>query len=416
MPLLAPLARLQPLSTAESRARPEAPGRWRVMGVFVVSSVLNYLVRQLLPALAPVVRSEFRISHRAYGALLTAFSAPYALAAPLAGLFVDRVGLRRGISIAVAIWSLAGAVTGAMRSVVGLVICRGVLGVAQAAGVPATGKAIALLLRPEERALGHALSHGAISLGAVMAPPLGVWLTASYGWRVAFVATGLLGLLWLPLWNAVARHAPERGNRPVGGPNVRELLAERALWAMAAANLLSMTVYTLWSNWTTLFLVDAQGLRFEQTAGWAALPPLAANLGGLAGGIVSLHWIKRGLPASRARMRVCLVAALLLLGTAFIPLAPSPSLAALGVSLSFFLSSAWSVNLYSLPLDLYGAGRAAFATSLLTAAYGLLQAVVSPLYGALADRYGFGPLCAAVSVMPLAAWLLLRAARLDRRT
>lgn len=385
------------------------------MAVFVLSSLLNYLDRQVLPALAPVLRSGFGISNRDYGALLTAFSVPYAAAAPLAGVFVDRIGLRRGIGIAVALWSLAGAATGAMRSLAGLVVCRAVLGVAQAAGVPATGKAIALCLRPEERALGHALSQAGLSLGAILAPPVAVWLSMRYGWRAAFVTTGLLGLAWLPLWNRVARHMHEASTGTAPGPGVRELLAERGLWAIVAANLLSMTVYTLWSNWTTLFLVDAYGMRFEQTAGWAALPPLAANLGGLAGGFVSLDWMKRGMPAARARMRVCLLTALLLLGTALIPLAPSSSFAAAGISLSFFLSSAWSVNLYSLPLDLYGAHRAAFATSLLTAAYGLLQALVSPLYGALADRYGFAPLCTAVSVLPLAAWLLLRAARLDDR-
>lgn len=404
------------MSTAESRAGLGARGRWRLMGVFILSSVLNYLHRQLLPALAPVLRSQLGLSNRHYGALLAAFSIPYAAGAPPAGLFVDRIGLRRGIALAAALWSLAGAATGAMRSLAGLLVCRGVLGLAQAAGVPATGKAIALYLRPEERALGHALSQAGLSLGAILAPPVGVWLSLHYGWRTAFVATGLLGLLWLPLWNAAARRAPEPPDGATRGPGLRDLLTERGLWAIVAANLLGMTVYTLWSNWTTLFLMDAQGMRFEQTAGWAALPPLAANLGGLAGGLVSLQWMKRGLPAPRARMRACLLAAVLLTGTALVPLAPSPRLAAAGISLSFFLSSAWSVNLYTLPLDLYGARRAAFATSLLTAAYGLLQAVVSPIYGVLADRYGFAPLCTGVSVLPLAAWLLLRAARLDRRT
>ncbi len=403
------------MSTAESRPDGVDPRRWRLMAVFVFSSVLNYLDRQLLPALAPVLRREFGLTNRRFGALLSAFSIPYAAAAPAAGLFVDRIGLRWGISLAVALWSLAGAATGAMHSVAGLLLCRAVLGVAQAAGVPATGKAIALYLPTEERALGHALSQAGLSLGAILAPPVAVGLSLRYGWRAAFAATGLVGLLWLPLWNAVARRGPEHSRCGAGGLGARQLLGERALWAMVAANLLGMTVYTLWSNWTTLFLVDAQRMRFEDTAAWAALPPLAANLGGLAGGFASLRSIKRGLPAVTARMRVCLAAALLLLGTALVPLAPSPAVAAVGVSLSFFLSSAWSVNLYTLPLDLFGAHRAAFATSLLTAAYGLLQAVVSPLYGALADRYGFGPLCAVVSVLPLTAWLLLHAARLDQQ-
>ncbi|MGC8792140.1 MAG: MFS transporter [Bryobacteraceae bacterium] len=403
------------MSTAESRLGPGRADRWGLMAIFVISSVLNYLHRQLLPALAPVVRQEFGLAHRDYGMLLSAFSIPYAAMAPLAGLLVDRVGLRRGISLAVAVWSVASAATGAVSNFAGLVACRIVLGVAQAAGVPATGKAIALYLRPEERAIGHGLSQTGLSLGAMLAPPAAVWLSARYGWRAAFFATGMVGLLWLPLWNWMASKAPEHAARGMPSRSARELLRERGVWALVAANLLSMTVYTLWSNWTTLYLVEAQKLRFEQTAGWAALPPLASNLGGLVGGLASLALIKRGATAVAARMRVCLACAILLLGTAAVPLAPSPALAATGIALSFLTVSAWSVNLYTLPLDLYGADRAAFATSLLTAAYGLLQAGVSPIYGALADRYGFAPLCAGVAGLPLTAWLLLRLARLDRR-
>jgi ACS family hexuronate transporter-like MFS transporter len=403
------------LSTAEPRPDSAPADRWKAMAVFVVSSVLNYLNRQLLPALAPVLRREFGLSHQHYGAVLSAFSIPYAVAAPLAGLFVDRIGLRRGISAAVALWSAAGAATGAMRSLAGLLVCRGVLGVAQATGVPATGKAIALYLRPEERALGHALSHAGISAGAMLAPPLAVWLSVHYGWRAAFWITGALGLLWLPVWNRVSRGGPEQPTAASRSLPPGAMLREWKLWALVAANVLSMTVYTLWSNWTTLYLVEAHGLRFEQTAGWAALPPLAANLGGVTGGLVSLHAVKRGLSPVTARMRVCLACALFLLGTALIPLAPSAGLAATGISLSFFLCSAWSVNLYTLPLDLYGAARAAFATSLLTAAYGVMQAGISPVYGLLVERYGFAPLCAGVAVLPLAGWLLLRAAGLGKR-
>lgn len=384
------------------------------MGVFVLSSALNYLDRQLLAALAPILRRQFALSHGHYGWIVSAFSVSYAAAAPLAGLFIDRVGLTRGVSMAVGLWSLAGAATAWVRGLGGLLACRTLLGVAQAGGVPATGKAIALYLRPEERAMGNALSQIGLSAGAMLAPPVAVWLAGAYGWRAAFLSTGLAGLLWVPLWTWVARRTPARAESRESALTATGVLAEGRLWAMVAANVLSMTVYTLWSNWTTLYLVEAHGMRFEQTAWAAALPPLAANLGGVAGGLVSLSRMKRGASAVAARLWVCGLAAWVLLGTALIPLAPNATLAVAGISLSFFFCSAWSVNLYSLPLDLYGARRAAFATSLLTGAYGAMQAGVSPVYGALADRYGFSPLCMLVSFLPLAAWGLLRTARLER--
>jgi len=383
--------------------------RWWVLGAFVLSSVSNYLDRQVLAALAPLLRAEFHLSNTDYGLILSAFSVTYAVSAPLAGLFIDRVGLNRGISLAVGLWSLAGIATAYARGLGGLVACRAGLGLAEAAGVPATGKAIVLYLRPEERALGNALSQTGLSVGAMIAPPLAVWLAVRYGWRSAFLVTGLAGLLWIPFWNWTARRGPANACQPrAAALPFSEFARERPLWAFALANVLSMTVYTLWTNWTTLYLVQAHGLRLEETVLLAALPPVFANLGGLAGGALSFMWMKKGIAAVPSRMRACLLSAVILLATALVPLAPTALVATAGICLSFFFSSAWSVNLYSLPLDVYGAARAAFAVSLLTGAYGAMQAVFSPVIGALVDRFGFPPVCALVSVMPLAAWMLLR--------
>jgi ACS family hexuronate transporter-like MFS transporter len=113
--------------------------RWVVLGVFVLSSALNYLDRQLLPALAPELHGRFGLSNADYGLVLAAFSIAYAASAPLAGLFIDRVGLNRGVSLAFGLWSAAGIATGFVRGLGGLVACRAVLGLAQAGGVPAAG-------------------------------------------------------------------------------------------------------------------------------------------------------------------------------------------------------------------------------------------------------------------------------------
>jgi MFS transporter, ACS family, hexuronate transporter len=383
--------------------------RWLVLGVFALSGLLNYLDRQILPALAPVLRAEFYLSNADYGLILAAFSLTYAFAAPLAGLFVDRVGLNRGIGIALAAWSVAGMGTGFAGSLGVLIGCRAALGLAQAGGVPASGKAIATFLYPEERALGNALSQIGLGIGAMLAPPVAIWLATHYGWRMAFLATGAAGLLWIPLWNSVARAAPRQelpGTRP--GLGVMGLLRDRQMWCFIGANILSMTVYTLWSNWTTVYLVQARGIAVERTAGLAAVPPLFFNLGGLAGGWLSLRWMRGGLTPAPARLRVCLLSALAMLVTAAVPLMPSAHLAVGAICLSAFFASAMSVNLYSMPLDAYGAVRAGFAISLLTGAYGLMQAGFSPAAGALIDRFGFTPVCVLVSVLPMLGWVLLR--------
>ena len=380
------------------------------MGVFVLSSALNYLDRQILAALAPVLRAEFSLTNAGYGMVLAAFSITYAISSPLAGLLIDRFGLNRAISAGVGLWSMAGVATGFARGLPGLVGCRAVLGAAESCGVPAVGKALHRYLLPGERALGNAFSQIGLSVGAIAAPPLAVWFALHYGWRSAFVFTGALGLAWIPLWLWVSRKAPavedEDRSLTFAAP-IRDV----RLWGFVAANILSMPVYTLWSNWTTLFLKDAQGATFIHANLLAPVPNFFAYAGGLAGGWLSLQWVGAGVPALDARRKVCRVSALLLLATAAVPWMPGPGWATAAISLSFFAITAWSVNLYTMPLDAFGGRHAAFSVSLLTGAYGAMQAVISPLIGATIDKFGYGPVCIVAAILPLAAYGILSRTR-----
>src|ERR1700682_763091 len=176
----------------------------------------------------------------------------------------------------------------------------------------------------------------------------------------------------------------------------------RRLWGFALANALRMIPYSLWTNWTTLHLVDVNRLSFVRAAWFAWLPPLFGALGGVAGGSLSFRWMNAGQPALTARTRVCLLAAIACLVTAIVPWAPTAALAVVGISLSFFSVAAFSVNMYSMPLDVFPADRAAFAVSLLVSAYGAMQAVASPVFGAVVARYGYTPICVAASILALA--------------
>ena len=381
--------------------------RWLVLAVFVLSSAINYLDRQTLAMLAPVLRAEFRLSNAQYGLILTAFSITYAASAPFAGLLIDRVGLNRGISLAVGLWSCAGLATGFTRGLGGLVGCRAVLCVAEAGGIPAAGKAIHQYLRPAERALGNAVNQAGISLGLILAPPVATYLAVHGGWRQAFVITGVLGLLWIPLWNWAAAHDRGMPASQLDPRAAAELLRDRRLWAFVAANALSMVGYSLWTNWTTLYLVEAHRLTLVQAAWYAWIPPVFAAAGGAAGGWLSLRLMNRGLTALPARFRVCLAASVVSLATAAIPLAPNAAWASAGISLSICAVSAFSVNMYTMPLDAFGGARAAFAVSILVASYGGVQAVVSPAFGKVIDLYGYAPLTVVAALMPLAASAVL---------
>jgi MFS family permease len=180
------------------------------------------------------------------------------------------------------------------------------------------------------------------------------------------------------------------------------------MWGFVIANALSMVTYSLWINWTTLYLVEVNRLTLVEAAWFAWLPPLAAMIGGFAGGWLSFRWAKQGMEPVAARTRVCLICAIVALETAFVPLTTGALWASAGISISILAVSAFSVNLYTMPLDVYDGARAAFAISLLVSAYGAMQAVVSPALGSLIDHYGYAPVCVLVSVTSLVAYGVLR--------
>ena len=207
-----------------------AGSRWLVLSIFALSTAINYLDRQTLATVAPLLQAEFQLSNEQYGLILSAFSVIYAASAVFAGMLIDRIGLDRAIGMAVGLWSCTGIATGFTRGLGGLVGCRAALGVTEAAGIPAAGKAIHQYLKPAERALGNAVNQAGVSVGAAVAPPLATWLAVRSGWRSAFVATGILGLIWIPVWRWAARRAPVAPlPKPPAGSGM-EILRDGRLW------------------------------------------------------------------------------------------------------------------------------------------------------------------------------------------
>lgn len=385
--------------------------RWLAISVFVLSNVLNFLDRQLLAAVAPTLKQTFHLSNTQYGTLVSAFSLAYALMTPLAGLFVDRVGLNAGVITAIAMWSAASISTGMATSFGGLLVSRASLGLGEACALPILSKANASYMRPSEWGLANAAGSVTLTIGSVAAPLLVALVAPRYGWRSVFVISGSLGLLWLALWWFTARRIPTSGTAAVAGPLVplRKVLRDRRLLGVAVAYALVMTVFILWLNWTTVYLVQVHHLT--QTAAnrnFAWIPPIFGTLGGLFSGLLAFRWIRRGADALKARMRICVLCTPLFLITAFIPYLHSASLAIAAIAVSLFACQGVIGSLNVIPLDLFGPGRAAFSISLLACAYSLMQTFVSPLIGASVDHFGFSAVCTAVAVLPLAGVWILR--------
>jgi len=392
--------------------------RWVAVTVFVFSAALNYLDRQILATMVDIWRTSgpsspanpgFTFNYADYGVLLSVFSIAYALSAPFMGWFLDRVGLNVGMSLAVAVWAVASFGTGTVHSFHELLWWRALLGVAEAAGVSAQAKVSGMYLLPEERALGAASQQFGLTIGAGLAPAFTVFFAYNYSWRWTFFAAAIASLIWIPLWLGTTRAIPaaaEKANSMRTGATASQV-GDPRLWALMIANALGMTVYSLWTNWAPPYLVRVHHLTPPQAARYTWAVPVAAWLGAFAGGSLSWHWVRRGLSPVAARKRACLAGSALAVMTAAVPLTPTPLLATVGMSLSLFLVAAWSTNLYTIPVDLYGGARAAFGVSALVFSYGAMQALVSKPLGAGIERYGFGPVCVALAVLPLAGTMIV---------
>ncbi len=335
--------------------------------------------------------AELHFNQTQFGLLISVFSITYAASSLFAGWLLDRFGINRTISGAIGWWSLAAIGNGVARSLPALAFCRAALGVGESAGVPAVGKLNGIYLKPEERALGAAANQIGLSLAGVVGP-LWIGYAIIHGWRVPFVINGLLGLVWIPVWLAVSRAIPARyqDQELVVAADSQSsrlaILGERNLLLLVLANVLWMAGYSLWSNWTTLYLIHVHHITLRETAAYVWIPPLISNLGGFFGGWLSLRWMKRGGQALYARRKAVWISALCSLLALLLPFAPNAAWATAGISLSYFFALAGSVNIYALPIDLYGPERSGVALGALTLSFGLLQTVISPLIGKLGDH------------------------------
>jgi MFS family permease len=268
-----------------------------------------------------------------------------------------------------------------------------------------------MYLEPSERAIGTATNQIGISLGGALAPLIVAAMTARhYAWQSSFVLCGALGLVWVPIWWFVARKAPPKELAPEepGAASLQQLLRDRRVWGLAFGTLCIMSLYSLWTNWTTLYFVEVWKMTAEEAnRDFAWIPPVAGTVGGFFGGWLAYRAIRVGTEVVAARLRVSWLCAVFVLLTAAIPMMPNRGLAAVAVSVSYFWTVCISTNLYALPIDLFGPRRAAFGVAVLTFAYGLFQFFVSPVIGAMVDHGRFTSVCVAMSALPLVGvWIL----------
>lgn len=383
--------------------------RWVVAVLLLVATTINYIDRQAISVAAPVLSREFSFTARDYSQIVFAFLLAYAVMQVVSGGLVDRLGTRLGFAVAIVGWSLANMLHAAGRSVLGFASLRFLLGAFEAANYPAALKAIAEWFPRSERSQAVGLLNVGPGLGAVLAPPLVAWLMLRWGWPLMFVATGLLGFLWLGPWLWLSRGAPavRPGAAEESRTAWRDLLADRRLLGLMLARFASDGAFYFFVFWLPKYLADVRGFGLAQIGAFAWIPFLAADVGSLAGGFAGTALIRRGWSLDASRKGTMWAGASLAAAAWPAAEAPAPWLALAFVAVAMFGIQVKSSSLFTVPADLYPPGAVARAWGL-TGAAGSIGGMLFQLYiGSVVDRIGYGPVFAAVSGMHLLSTALV---------
>ncbi|MEJ8843710.1 MFS transporter [Lacibacter sp. H375] len=362
--------------------------RWWIVGLLFTAAVLNYIDRQTLSALAPTIQNDLGMTDVDYANIVNIFLIAYTIAYIISGRIVDKVGTRAGTLFFVIWWSVSNMLTAAARGITSLGVYRFMLGLGEAGIWPAASKAVSEWFPAKQRAFAIGLYTMGATIGATIAPyvviPLATyayadkmpsianWLGQGTGWRLAFIITGFVGLLWIVPWLLIYR-TPQKSKHitkeeldyieqdntsdktEIDKPNEtwswKKVLTFRGTWLLLLARLITDPVWYFFQFWFPKYLSAERDLsQNDLKITWVIYA--AAGVGSLFGGWLSGRFIKNGKQAVSSRMKVMLLCACVM------PLAPLISYVT-GINSSIILSAAvvlaslaWLINLSSIIVDI----------------------------------------------------------------
>jgi len=338
-----------------------------LIGLIFVATALNYVDRQVLALLKPMLEAQFHWSDQQFAHLGSIFQLSAAASLLGVGWFVDRFGVRFAYGFAVAIWSLAGMAHALAASVQQFVIARAVLATAESVNTPAAMKTAAIYLPAARRSIGIGIINTAPNIGAIVTPLLIPPFAIAFGWQTAFLVTGGLGLVWLAAWHFnTARLTPIAGQTATtkGKVEWRAIFSDRRSWTVVGAKACTDLVWWFVLFWTPDFFSRQFGLS-QGALGWpiAIIFTLAA-LGAVSSGALYPALLLRGFSMNAARKGAMLAFAVVVLAMPLAMTASNPWIAAIFIGLGLFAHQGFSTNIFGMATEIIPARRIATVIAL----------------------------------------------------
>lgn len=395
--------------------------RWYLLGFAFLATVINYIDRQALSVIAPLLLVQFQISASSYSHIIFFFMLAYTLMNGLSGRLLDRLGSKVGYGLAIAFWSGAEILHAFSVGVLSLGAFRFLLGLGEAGNYPAGVKLIAEWFPAEERSLASGIFNSGASIGAILAAPLLVWILLTAGWRFAFTGIGLLGFLWLAAWVVIYKE-PAHIDRNDDAPqaSLKSLLRSRFLWQFTISKVFSDPAWYFYTFWLPQYLKVAHGFSMKDIGETAWIPFFTAAIGNLVGGASHKFLMRLTRSPAVARRVAVVLFSLLTASSLFIEAGGNAPTAIALISIATFGYSGALANLLAIPGDVFPKGSVASVWGLASMGSGFGGMIFSLLTGWLIDRYSFRPAFILFGLLPLLAalivWTLPRQAEIDALT
>ena len=405
--------------------------RWGMIALVFCATTINYIDRQVIGLLKPILQQDLGWTEADYGYIITIFNIAYAVGMILGGRMLDKFGTRIGYALTICVWSIGGMLHAAVRSVAGFAVMRAILGVGEAGNFPAAVKTTAEWFPKRDRAFATGVFNSGSTIGAIVAPFLVAVIAELWGWQMAFIITGASGFLWIVAW-LVYYNTPEK-HRGVNNAELEYIQdassqtgEEKADAAAQDGGMLSLFRYrqtygiflgrfvTDWVWWFFLFwipdyIMTSHNIDLKATALPLVIIYLMANGGGLAGGALSSWLIRRGRSITSARQTAIFLFGCLVLVLNVVPYIDNLWLMAVVIGIAASTHQAWASNIFTIVSDIYPKNLVASMTGISSVGGALGGALGASFVGLLLHHTGSYTLVFMVaSCMYLLAWLFLR--------
>jgi len=346
--------------------------RWIIVSLLFFGTTINYLDRQIIGLLKPILEKEFEWSETDFARIVMAFSAAYAVGLLVAGWFIDKVGTKVGYAFSVVMWSVAGMLHAVARSVAGFGLARLGLGLGEAGNYPAAMKAVAEWFPKKERGLATGIFNAGTSVGVIVALMIAPWILVNYGWQSVFWITGALGFVWLIFWwwlydipskQKYVSHderdyiltGQEIQAHSTGSTQIQwyKLFSLPQTWAYITGKFLIDPIFWFFLFWLPSYFSSIFSLDLRKPSLPLMIIYASTTIGSISGGYISSWLIGRGMPALKARKRAMFVFAVFELSIISAQFVTDVWVAVALISMAIAVHQAWATNVFTTASDMF---------------------------------------------------------------